>query len=116
MSNVTLNTLRHNSDGNTSTGVITIDPDAASNPIRKVLAKTVPGLIFLKRLTPMLYSTILTYAADQLTKGNPQMSLWIDMLRVNGSINLSDPDTVAAKTALVTDNLLTQDQANALFS
>lgn len=70
-----------------------------------------PGIDFLKRLTVQEYAAIIA-----ASKANVQLSLWIDMLRVNGSIRLQGEDARGAKAALVAGGLLTQVRADVIFA
>lgn len=76
----------------------------------------VHGLDFLKRLQSVEYAAILTASQTQLAAGNPQLALWIDMLRVNGEIDVKSSDAIAAKAMLVAAGLLTQQRADLVFA
>jgi hypothetical protein len=71
----------------------------------------VPGLVFLKRLARDEYAAIIKAAQT-----DTDLSLWIDMLRVNGEIDVAGNDALAAKTALVAAGLLTSPRAEAVFA
>lgn len=74
------------------------------------------GLDFINRLTDAEYSGIIGAADAMLRAGDPKLSRWIDMLRVNGTIRLDGADAVAAKAALVQGGLLTQERADVIFA
>jgi len=78
---------------------------------RMTAKRTVPGLTFLRRLTLPEYTAIIAAAGS-----NAQLSLWIDMLRVNGEVDVRGVDALAAKAALVGAGLLTSERANIIFA
>lgn len=83
---------------------------------RRAANATLSGLVFLERLTISEYKAITDAAAAMQQAGDAQLALWIDKLRVNGSIHLSGEDAQAAKSATVAAGLLTQERADIIFS
>lgn len=82
---------------------------------REARRPSLSGLAFLERLTPSEYAGIVAAANEMLLAGQPQLSLWIDKLRVNGSINLAGEDAQGAKAFCVGAELLTQERADVIF-
>jgi hypothetical protein len=68
------------------------------------------------RLTPNEYTAIMQAAQQQLAQGNPQLAMWLDQVRLLGTVNLTDPQTQQAKSFLVATNLLTQDRADIILA
>jgi len=117
MTEVTLATLGHNADGSVREGSITVDPAAASNPKPKPRpAPPLLGTVILSRVTDAEYAGVLAAAQAQLATGNAQLQRWLDILRINGTVDLASPDTQTAKTALVSAHLLTQARADIIFA
>jgi hypothetical protein len=115
---MTTRTIRGLKDGQiVETQVPALTPEqlaaAAARRAEREAASRPPlsGLDFLQRLTIQEYAAII--AASQ---ANAQLSLWIDMLRVNGTIRLQGEDAQAAKAALVAGRLLTQVRADVIFA
>lgn len=76
----------------------------------------VDGLTFLKRLTPEEYAAVISASDQALATGNPQLALWLDMVRVNGGVDVVGPDAEAAKAFLVQAKLLTAERAERIFA
>lgn len=93
-----------------------IDGAVVKAEVAVVQPAPLDGLTFLARLSPQEYATIIVTAHELLTQGNGQLSFWIDMLRLRGSIDLSGADAQGAKAALVAGSLLTQERADAIFA
>lgn len=89
------------------------DPTAAANQTPVY----VPGATMLARLTSTEYLAIMQASAAQLTAGNPQLSQWIDQVRLaRQGVNLSDPVTLTAEATLISSGLLTSDRAAVVFA
>lgn len=78
--------------------------------------KRVDGLTFLARFTAAEYAAVILAAQQTLAAGNAQLSLWVDMLRVNGAIDLNGEAAQAAKARLVEAGLLTRERAELIFA
>lgn len=89
-------------------------PSDAPPPIP--VSTKVDGLTFLKRLAPEEYAAIVTAADQALATGNPQLAMWLDMVRVNSGVDVEGDDAKAAKAFLVQANLLTEKRAAIIFS
>lgn len=88
------------------------DPNApANNPVY------VSSAALLKRLTVAEYTGIMQAAAAKLSQGDGSLSMWLDTARTaQGGVNINDPSTQAAKSALVGGGILTQSRADVIFS
>lgn len=69
------------------------------------------GLTFLGRFTDAEYSAIATASMTDM-----RLMRWMDMLRINGGINLAGQDAADGKAYLVATNLLTSARADLIFS
>lgn len=99
-----------------SIGVEAVDiPDDPPPPPPPPSTK-VDGLTFLKRLEPEEYAAIIKAANDALAAGNPQLSLWLDMVRVNSGVDVAGDDAKTAKSFLVQAGLLTSERADLIFA
>ena len=76
----------------------------------------VDGLTFLKRLTPEEYAAVVTAADQALATGNPQLAMWLDMVRVNAGVDVAGPDATQARAFLVAAKLLTEARAERVFA
>lgn len=74
--------------------------------------------VMLARLTPAEYAGLIKASLSNLTtKNDGQLSRWLDMVRTQPQgIDLNDPVTQAAKAALVSAGILSQDRADAIFA
>lgn len=87
------------------------DPPPPPPPWTKV-----QGLDFLKRLTLQEYTSIYLAADQALRAGNGQLQYWLDMVRVNGQVDVVGEDAMAAKAFLVGAGLLKADRAEIIFA
>lgn len=71
----------------------------------------VRGLDFLARLTDAEYGAILAAASQSV-----QLARWIDMLRLEGQIDVAGAAAVAARAAVVQAGLLSADRAAVIFA
>ncbi len=78
----------------------------ANRPVRPL-----DGLAFLSRFSLDEYGTISKAAVT-----DPQLSLWMDMLRLKGAITVADGAAQDAKVYLVAKGLLTQERADGIFA
>jgi hypothetical protein len=85
------------------------EPEEISNPI-------VPGGEFLLRVTDEEYLAVVNAANTAFANGNPQMTRWLELIRVNGVVNVESGTAIAAKAALVAAGLLTQERADIVFA
>jgi len=93
---------------------MSIGEAAAAN--RVVPAKPIGGVKFLQRLTPEEYAAILNAARTMLINAQPQLSIWIDTLRLKGFIVVTDQAAIDAKAFLIAQSLLTQERADIIFA
>lgn len=83
----------------------------ATNP----LPNMIDWATFQKRLTDAEYASIWNAAQAQIQAGTPALLRWINEGISVGEVNLNSVDALAAKAALVADNLLTQERADTVF-
>jgi hypothetical protein len=113
---IKINTVRYNLDGTTTTSSVSIDPSNPANPERRPKpVRPIPGHVFIARFTPQEYAAIRQAAAAQLAQGNGQLSMWIDTALASGFVDPSLASAHAAKAALVSAGLLTQERADVIF-
>ncbi len=115
MSTITVTGLR---DGQPHSTTAEID-DAeiarrkAAADARRTARSTPPldGRVFLARLTDAEYTAIIAASI-----GNIQLARWIEMLRMVGTVNVTDAVAMEAKAALVAGGLLSQSRADQVFA
>src|SRR5437879_5917298 len=79
-------------------------------------AQPISGVDFIHRLTADEYADILNAARTMLIANQPQLSIWIDTLRLKGQIVVTDQAAIDAKAFLIVQNLLTQVRADLIFA
>lgn len=89
------------------------DPTA---PINNPLYVSTTSVLSL--LTLAEYKAIMQFAAADLVSviGTGQLSMWLDLTRLDGQINLNDPVTQSVAQYLITNNLLTAARAAVIFA
>lgn len=112
--------------GQSAEFVDVVDPDISTAEIadrrsriearRLKFQPPVNGIAFLSRLTDSEYTAIMQAAQAGVAAGQPQLARWIDMLRLNGAIDINGDAAIAAKAAVVAGGLLTQQRADLIFS
>lgn len=80
-------------------------------PPETPLSKYIDGAAFLARVTDEEYAAVLTAA-----QSSPQLSRWVDILRMRGVIDVKGNTALAAKAGLVSLGLLTQERADEIFA
>jgi hypothetical protein len=106
-----------------TTWVIVFDPSstaAQQQAAQTLLASFNPVSLtyLLSALTLAEYKGIMAAAAADIASatGTGQLSQWLDVVRVQGWVNLGDPLTTSVQEFLVGNNLLTAARAAAVFA
>jgi hypothetical protein len=109
----TVTGIRHNPDG--STTIVELPRGTPRPPRPRPGSTWVPATVLLARIAPE-YAAIRKAAADALEAGHGQLMMWIDTLTAQGGCDLEADNTKAAKAALLSAGLLTQQRADAVFA
>jgi hypothetical protein len=82
---------------------------ALRNPV------VIPGAVFIERVAPY-YAAFVAYAQQQLQSGNAAPALYIEKARIDGAVYPGSTEAKAFKAAVVSANLISQANADALFA
>ena len=84
----------------------------ASAPVNPII----PGDVFLARVKDAEYVAVINAASAALAIGDPTMTRWLELVRVNGHVDTKSETAIIARAALVAAKLLTQERADLIFS
>lgn len=100
--------------------IINILPDPEPEPIPEPEPTPpnvyITGRQFLDRLAPEEYTLIIKTANQLLENNNPQLSMWVDKVRVSFSIKMDSEEVLEAKKFLISNNLIKQERADIIFA